>query len=151
MSTALDKTFGYMVGAAPPYGGAGLAMDGFNIIGATPLALIGADLDEIGATYVSALAGETIKWLQSIPETEPIGVGFSGGIDSGAVFVLTIHCLRRLGMNPARLKAFTLDLGGGDDLRQARTFLERLDLALFHESIEADPASLDPAEGLRYE
>lgn len=49
MSTALDKTFGYMVGAAPPYGGAGLAMDGFNIIGATPLALIGADLDEIGA------------------------------------------------------------------------------------------------------
>ena len=87
------------------------------------------DLDEIGARYVSALAGEILKWLPSVPEREPIGVCFSGGIDSGAVMVLTYHCMRRLSMNPSRLKAFTLDLGGGEDLRQAREFLERLDLA----------------------
>jgi asparagine synthase (glutamine-hydrolysing) len=107
------------------------------------------DLDEIGATYVSALAGEVIKWLQSLPEKEPLGVCFSGGVDSGAVFLLTYHCLRRLGMNPARLKAFTLDLGDGDDLKQARQFLGSLGLGLFHEAIEADPATLDPAEAVR--
>lgn len=107
------------------------------------------DLDEIGATYVSAVVGELVKWLPSVPEREPIGVCFSGGIDSGAVFLLTYHCMRRLGMNLARLKAFTLDLGGGEDLVQARAFLDRLGLSLFHEVIEANPASLDPAETVR--
>src|SRR5262245_39879329 len=107
------------------------------------------DLNEISATYVSALAGEIIKWLPTVPEREPIGVCFSGGIDSGAVFVLVYHCLRRLAMNPSRLKAFTLDLGGGDDLVPGRPFLERLDLALFHEPVEADPSTLDPAETVR--
>ncbi len=107
-----------------------------------------ADLDEIGTAYVSTLAGEMIKWLQTIPEREPVGVAFSGGIDSGAVFVLAYHCMRQLGMSPSRLKAFTLDLGG-DDVRQARVFLEQLGLSLFHEPIEADPASLDPAETVR--
>ncbi len=107
------------------------------------------DLDEIGAAYVSALAGEMIKWLQHVPEKDPVGVCFSGGIDSGAAFVLAYHCLRQLGQSPARLKAFTLDLGGGGDLVQARAFLERLGLSLFHESIEADPATLDPVETVR--
>jgi asparagine synthase (glutamine-hydrolysing) len=107
------------------------------------------DLDEIGAAYVSALAGEIVKWLRAVPEREPVGVCFSGGIDSGAVFVLAYHCLRQLGHSPSRLKAFTLDLGGGDDLRQAREFLERLGLSLFHEPIEADPATLDPAKAVR--
>lgn len=114
-----------------------------------PRNVLRADLDEIGAAYVSAVAGEIIKWLQAIPDRNPVGACFSGGIDSGAVFVLTYHCLRRLGLSPSRLKAFTLDLGGGEDLRQAREFLERLDLALFHEPIEADPASLDVTETVR--
>src|SRR5678816_2339797 len=30
-----------------------------------------ADLNEIGAAYISALAGEIIKWLRQIPEREP--------------------------------------------------------------------------------
>lgn len=107
------------------------------------------DLDEIGAAYVSALAGEIIKWLRDLPEREPVGVCFSGGIDSGAVFLLTYHCLRQLGMSPGRLKAFTLDLGGGEDLGQARSFLERLDLSLFHEPVEVDPSTLDPVEAVR--
>ncbi len=114
-----------------------------------PRNILNPDLDEIGAAYVSAVAGEIIKWLPSIPENDPIGVCFSGGIDSGAVFVLVYHCMRRLAMSPSRLKAFTLDLGGGDDLRQARDFLARLDLALFLEPIEASPDSLDPAETVR--
>ncbi len=52
---------------------------------------------------------------------EPVGVCFSGGIDSGAVFLLTYHALLQRGESPARLKAFTLAVdGGGADLEQAR-------------------------------
>jgi asparagine synthase (glutamine-hydrolysing) len=80
---------------------------------------------------------------------EPVGVAFSGGIDSGAVFLVTYHVLRRLGMSPSRLKAFTLSLGEGPDLRQARDFLERLGLGLFLEPIEGDLAWLDITETLR--
>jgi asparagine synthase (glutamine-hydrolysing) len=76
-------------------------------------------------------------------------VAFSGGIDSGSVFVVTDHVMRKLGMNPSRLKAFTLNLGDGPDFQQAREFLERLGLSLFLEPIEADLASLDVAETIR--
>ena len=93
------------------------------------------DLDEIGRRYIGALADAIAGWLTAIDarssRLEPIGVCFSGGIDSGAVFLVTEHVMRRLGMSPARLKAFTLDLGNGGDLAQARSFLAQLDLA-FH-------------------
>ncbi len=56
---------------------------------------------------------------------------------------------KQFGMSPGRLKAFTLSLGEGPDLRQARDFLERLGLGLFFEPIEGDPASLDLTETLR--
>ena len=107
------------------------------------------DLDAIGRAYISALAEEISQWLKIVPEKEPIGVAFSGGIDSGSVFLTTYHVLRKLGMNPARLKAFTLDLGNGPDLQQARAFLKQLDLELFLEPIEADPATLNPSETIR--
>ena len=108
-----------------------------------------ADLDVIGRSYIGALADETAKWLGELPPHEPIGVCLSGGIDSGAVFLTVYQVMRRLGLNPARLKAFTLNLGDGPDLRQAREFLERLGLGLFLEAIEADPASLGADETLR--
>jgi asparagine synthase (glutamine-hydrolysing) len=102
-----------------------------------------ADLDVIGKTYLAALAEVIAQWLKAIPPQEPIGVCFSGGIDSGSVFLTTYHVMRTLGMSPARLKAFVLDLGDGPDLQQARTFLERLGLSLFLEPIEADASALD--------
>ena len=108
-----------------------------------------ADLDEIGRRYIGALAQEVAAQLKLIPESEPIGVAFSGGIDSGAVFLVTYAMMRKLGMNPARLKAFTLSLGEGPDLAQARDFLARLGLGLFLEEIHADPADIDHAEALR--
>jgi asparagine synthase (glutamine-hydrolysing) len=114
--------------------------------------ILGTDLDEIGRAYIGALADETARWLRQVPEREPLGVCFSGGIDSGAVFLVTYHVLRGLGMSPARLKAFTLDLGDGPDLAQARAFLDRLGLGLFLEAIEVDPAGpagLDAAEAIR--
>jgi asparagine synthase (glutamine-hydrolysing) len=112
-----------------------------------------ADLDLIGERYIGALAGEIAKWLNGIeaarPHREPIGVAFSGGIDSGAVFVVTYHTMRQLGLSPARLKAFVLNLGDGPDLEQARSFLSALDLSIFLEEIEARPDDLNLEETLR--
>ena len=107
------------------------------------------DLQELGRNYIGALAHEIRSWLASIPLTEPIGVCFSGGVDSGAVFLVTYHSLLQLGMNPARLKAFTLAIQNGPDLGQARQFLNALDLGLFLEPIEADPACIDPLATIR--
>ena len=108
-----------------------------------------ADLDEIGRRYVGALVDEIAKQLRALSETAPIGVAFSGGVDSGLVFLATYFTMRKLGMNPARLKAFTLSFGDGPDLAQAREFLERLGLGLFLEEIHADPTELDHSEALR--
>src|SRR4051812_15982486 len=107
------------------------------------------DLDEIGKRYIGALADEITQWLRHVPEREPIGVCFSGGIDSGAVLLTTYHVLKKLGMNPARLKAFTLTFGDGPDLVQARAFLEPLGLGLFLEPIEADLTDIDVGETIR--
>ena len=108
------------------------------------------DLDELGRAYVGAVANEIAKWLGRLPEDAPVGVCFSGGIDSGAVFLLTYDLFLKMGLNPARLKAFTLSVdGGGEDLKQARRFLQALDLQLFHEPIEAAGDSIDYREAVR--
>jgi asparagine synthase (glutamine-hydrolysing) len=119
-----------------------------------PRGVLPPDLDEIGRRYVGALANEIEKWIMAIdrraPERgEPIGVVFSGGIDSGAAFLVTYHTMLRLGLSPSRLKAFTLNLGGGADLDQARAFLDRLGLSMFLEEITADSAALDIADTVR--
>ncbi len=108
-----------------------------------------ADLDMIGGQYIGALADEVSKWLLSLSSQEPVGVSFSGGVDSGAVFLTVYHVMRKLGMTPARLKAFTLDFGQGPDLQQARSFLDQLGLGLFLEPVEADPKSINVLETLR--
>ncbi|HEX7579335.1 MAG TPA: asparagine synthase-related protein, partial [Thermoanaerobaculia bacterium] len=109
------------------------------------------DTAEIGRRYVGALTEEVALWLKGLPDREPIGVSFSGGIDSGAVFLSTYHAMKSLGMNLSRLKAFTLTLGDGSDLVQAREFLDRLGLGLglFLEPVEADPGSVDLDEAVR--
>lgn len=102
------------------------------------------DLDEISQRYVGAVYAEIVKWLQNRAKEGPIGVCFSGGIDSGSVFLLTYHAMLKLGMNPSRLKAYTLSVnGGGDDLAQARAFLEKLHLDLFLEEIEVSADALN--------
>jgi asparagine synthase (glutamine-hydrolysing) len=107
------------------------------------------DLDEIGEAYIRALTEEIAQWLQWVPEQEPIGICFSGGIDSGSVFLATYFVMQRLGMSPSRLKAFVLDLGHGPDVAQAREFLDSLGLGLFLEPIEVDPASLNTDETIQ--
>jgi asparagine synthase (glutamine-hydrolysing) len=112
---------------------------------APPRATLAPDLDAIGRSYVEALCAEFRHWLLAVGEREPIGVLFSGGLDSGAVLVCLDHVLREAGQSPARLKAFTLAVdGGGDDLAQAREFLRRTGLEMYGETIEAEAADLDP-------
>jgi asparagine synthase (glutamine-hydrolysing) len=107
------------------------------------------DLDEIGRAYVGALADECQKWLDRIDANEPIGVLFSGGIDSGAVFLLLYHLLLKRGESPARLKAFTLSVEGGDDAEQAKRFLEDLDLSMFLEVIDVPQKKVDFRDAIR--
>jgi asparagine synthase (glutamine-hydrolysing) len=111
------------------------------------------DLDVIGQRYIGALARETEKWLLDVDRegrrTEPIGVAFSGGIDSGSVFLVTYHTMLRLGLSPARLKAFVLTLGDGPDIAQAREFLSATGLSLFLEEVDATPDDLDVQQTLR--
>jgi len=83
-----------------------------------------ADLDVIGERYIGTLADECNRWLDRIDPREPIGVLFSGGIDSGSVFLVLYHLLLQRGESPSRLKAFTLSVAGrGEDVEQAAEFL----------------------------
>src|SRR5918993_487921 len=82
-------------------------------------AALPADLDVIGQRYIGALAHEVARWLQHVDRvseaTAPIGVCFSGGIDSGSVFLVVYDTIRRLGMSPGSLQGFMLDGDGGDE------------------------------------
>ncbi len=103
-----------------------------------------ADLDQIGQAYIGQLAVECDRWLSHYDVAEPIGVMFSGGIDSGALFLTMYHQLLARGESPSRLKAFTLNVQrNGDDATQARDFLKQLDLELFLEVIDVPASAVD--------
>jgi len=110
-----------------------------------PRGTLPRDLDVIGRHYVEALYGELRRWLAANDRQAPIGVPFSGGIDSGAVLLSLYKLLLNEGQSPSRLKAFTLSIDGdGDDARQAREFLTRTQLEMLGEIIEASSRELDP-------
>lgn len=107
------------------------------------------DLDQIGGAYIAALAEEISQWLSRVPAHAPIGVCFSGGVDSGSVFLTTYHVMKKLGMSLSRLKAFVLDLGDAPDVKQSRAFLDAVGLGLFLETIEVDASTLNAQETIR--
>lgn len=116
---------------------------------APPRATMSTDLDAIGDAYVTALHQEVTAWLARQPTTEPVGVLFSGGIDSGAVLLSVYRALLESGQSPSRLKAFTLAVdGGGADVAQARDFLKRVGLEMLLEVIEVPSGRLDPLEAV---
>ncbi|MEI6540503.1 MAG: asparagine synthase-related protein [Planctomycetota bacterium] len=105
---------------------------------------LSSNLDEIGHAYIGAMQQEIYRWLDQIPASEPIGVLFSGGIDSGAVFLAIYDALLKRGESPGRFKAFTLSLDQqGQDAAQAQEFLSSLDLGLFLDVIEVPVAAAD--------
>lgn len=108
------------------------------------------DLDDIGRRYVGTLKAELALWLDRIGTREPIGVLFSGGIDSGALLILIYQLLLDRGESPARLKAFTLSvLDSGADLVQARQFLDALNMSFLLEPLEIHREDLDLLETIR--
>ncbi|HEX9108324.1 MAG TPA: asparagine synthase-related protein [Longimicrobiales bacterium] len=114
-----------------------------------PRETLPADLDVIGRHYVEAVYAELRQWLAAQDPAEPIGVPFSGGIDSGSVLLCLYALLLNEGQSPARLKAFTLSVDGeGDDARQAREFLARTQLEMLGETVEVPAESLDPARAV---
>ena len=109
-----------------------------------------ADLDEIGHAYIGALSDECGLWLDQIDPHEPIGVLFSGGVDSGSVFLTLYSLLLARGQSPARLKAFTLSVGEASaDADQAKRFLDQLGLGMFLEPIEVRLEDIDYHEAIR--
>src|SRR4051812_13725661 len=110
-----------------------------------PRGTLPADPDLIGRLYIEALYQELRRWLAVQDPAAPIGVPFSGGIDSGAVLLCLYKLLLNEGQSPARLKAFTLAVdGGGEDAQQAREFLARTSLEMLGEVIEVASSALDP-------
>jgi asparagine synthase (glutamine-hydrolysing) len=109
-----------------------------------------ADLDSIGAQYVGKLAEVCDQWLASLDASEPIGVLFSGGVDSGSLVILLDYLMRRRGQSPARLKAFTLVTGANSsDGSQAAEFLRRIDRELYLERIEVSPDTVSWRDAIR--
>jgi len=110
-----------------------------------PRATLPSDLDIIGRHYIEAVYEELRRWLAAQDSTAPIGVPFSGGIDSGAILLCLYKLLLNEGQSPARLKAFTLSVDGkGDDATQAREFLSRTNLEMLGEILEVSSSALDP-------
>jgi len=109
-----------------------------------PRATLPPDLDVIGRHYIEALYHELQSWIIAQDTSAPIGVPFSGGIDSGSVLLCLYKLLLDQRQSPGRLKAFTLSLDGdGADARQAREFLRRTNLEMLGETIEVPARALD--------
>ena len=108
------------------------------------------DLDLIGRYYIEAVYSELRRWLAAQKPAAPIGVPFSGGIDSGAILLCLYKLLLNEGQPPARLKAFTLSIDGeGEDARQAYDFLSATNLEMFAEIIDVPSSTLDPLHAVQ--
>ena len=110
-----------------------------------PRGALPKDLDFIGRQYLEVVYSELRRWLAAQDPAAPIGVPFSGGIDSGAILLCLYKLLLNEGQSPARLKAFTLSVDGeGEDMRQAKNFLSRLHIEMLGEIIDVSSSALDP-------
>ena len=109
----------------------------------------GTDLDEIGQAYIGALARACDRWLDGVPTQAPVGVLFSGGIDSGAVFLTLHHLMLQRGQAPQRLKAFTLRAGAGKDADRAHAFLQKTGHSMFLEVVDVALEDLDYRAAIR--
>ena len=108
-----------------------------------------SDVDEIGSAYIGAALQSLKNWIATVPAGSPIGVAFSGGVDSTAVFLLARQALLEFDRTPDDLRAFSLDLGGGADAAQARATLRELGCESQLEVITAPPRALDLEDAIR--
>ncbi len=107
-----------------------------------------ADLEAAGANYVTAAYEAVKRWLATVPPNEPIALAFSGGIDSTSILLLARHALQAAGDDPDRLRAFTLDLGGGEDASQAQAVTRELGLEDAWEAVRVSPDRFNLEEAI---
>jgi asparagine synthase (glutamine-hydrolysing) len=107
-----------------------------------------ADVEAAGVAYVSAAYEALVRWLRSVPSNEPITLAFSGGVDSMSVLLMARHALSQMGQDPNRVRAFTLDLGGGKDASQAQAVMSELGLLDQWEVIEAPANRVNMEEAI---
>jgi asparagine synthase (glutamine-hydrolysing) len=108
-----------------------------------------ADPGEAGARYIAAAYQSVLRWLRAIPAEEPVAVAFSGGVDSTSVLLMAVRANEALGGSAARIRAFTLDMGGGRDAAQAEAVVHELGLERQWERVSALPDGYDVAAAIR--
>ena len=108
-----------------------------------------ADLDRAGADYIGAAYAAVKEWVSRLPDDAPLAVAFSGGVDSTAVLLLARRAFEDLGRDAARVRAFSLDFGGGQDAAQAAAVVRALGIEDSWERIVVSDASFDLVEAIR--
>jgi asparagine synthase (glutamine-hydrolysing) len=108
-----------------------------------------ADLGEAGARYIAAAYASVLAWLKTVPVDEPVAVAFSGGVDSTSVLLMAVRANQAIGGSPDRIRAFTLDMGGGSDATQAERVVGDLGLDRQWERVSASPADCDLEAAIR--
>lgn len=109
-----------------------------------------SDVEWIGTQYIERLRDECDRWLDRPPKRAPIGVLFSGGVDSGAVLLTLYHLLLKRGESPSRLKAFTLRIDGhSSDADQSHEFVRACGIEELWEVIDQSSESLNVRETIQ--
>jgi asparagine synthase (glutamine-hydrolysing) len=108
-----------------------------------------SDPDVAGQRYIGAAYQSVLGWLKTVPADEPIAVAFSGGVDSTSVLLMAVRANAALGGSPERIRAFTLDMGGGSDAAQAERVVRELGLEQQWERVSASPADCDLEAAIR--
>lgn len=114
--------------------------------------IVGQGPEEPGAageSYISAAYSAVKRWAAAVPDGVPIGVAFSGGVDSLSVLLLARRAFEELGRRADDVRAFTLDLGGGADAAQAADAVRALGLEGSWERIEVSPFEYDLEAAIR--
>ena len=107
------------------------------------------DPNEAGARYIAAAYASVLGWLRAVPIDKPVAVAFSGGVDSTSVLLMAVHANQALGGRADRIRAFTLDMGGGTDAAQAEQVVRALGLEQQWERVSASPADYDLEAAIR--
>jgi asparagine synthase (glutamine-hydrolysing) len=89
------------------------------------------------------------EWLVDVPAQEGLAVAFSGGVDSTAVLLLARRVFADLGRDPARVRPFTLDFGGGQDAAQAERVVRALGIEATWERVTVSAGACDLEEAVR--
>jgi asparagine synthase (glutamine-hydrolysing) len=108
-----------------------------------------ADPAEAGARYVAAAYESVLRWLKTIPAEKPVVVAFSGGVDSTSVLLMAVRANEVVGGGADRIRAFTLDMGGGRDAAQAERVVRELGLERQWERVSASPSDYDLEAAIR--